>query len=396
MSRIKSRLPQVVILIVLVCLVPSFADTEVGAPKTGERILLIYCDFKTWPEFGYNAMETFRDALTGNNGAPDFSPKPSVDILDITSGNGIIGDLNKKFSSEIPDSLKGGNELRYWTQVYDLRFRNLTSGQNEDFITIDIDDPSSDYSLYKALLENGGGLFVQGEYNIFLGRNMGVATLINLLTRDEFKKENISDLGLKIISSFPSEPENFSTDFQDLGAANGAIALVHAGAYPMSKINYALPLISSGDNAHMLFWYSKDLKVQNGRMIVSFDINGWADKDQGSITEATYASVQNIYDLLSGVKNYTVEKSFVPDHADVGDDATFRIYCENKGKTDLVDFHVVDTVDTCLTILSSSPNWDSKKYEDGVGTILEWTIDVAKGERDSIVVDFNVAKFPEN
>lgn len=395
MNMSERRLLLLIIVTILVKVSIVLGDTESGAPKTGERVLLLYCDYNAQYEFGYNAMETFRDALQGSGSAPSFSPLPEVDVVAITSGNGIVSDVNKKFGSEIPDSLKGGNELRYWTQVYDLRFRNLYTGQNEDYITIDIEDPTSDYSLYKSLLENGGGLFVQGEYSVFQGRNVGVATLVNLLTNDEFRKENISDLGLKIISDFPDEPENFATDFQDLKSA-GAIALVHAGAYPMSKVDYALPLISTGDNAHMLFWYSKDLKVQNGRMIVSFDINGWADKTEGSITEATYASVQNIYDLLSGVKNYTVEKSFVPDHADVGDDATFRIYCDNKGKTDLKDFHVIDTVDTCLTVLSSNPNWDKKEVIDGIGTVLEWTIDIAKGSRDSIVVDFNVAKFPEN
>ncbi len=116
-----------------------WADTEAGAPKTVERVLLIYCDFKAWPEFGYNAMETFQDALLGQGSAPDFDPKPNVDIVNITSGNGVIDEVLASFGSEIPDSLKGGKELHYWTQVYDLRFRNMTNGQNEDFITIDID-----------------------------------------------------------------------------------------------------------------------------------------------------------------------------------------------------------------------------------------------------------------
>lgn len=382
-------------LCLFLCISSVSADTEVGPPKTGERVLLLYCDYRTQYEFSYFAMETFRDALTGNNSAPSFSPLPTVDTLEITSGgNGIIDELNAAFGDEIPDSLKGGKELQYWTQVYDLRFRNVYEGENEDFINIDIDDPQSDYSLYRSLLMNGGGLFVQGEYHVFLGRNLGVTTLINLLTKDEFKKENIINLGLKLISDFPNEPENFSTDFADL-TDGGTIALVQAGAYPMSKIEYALPLIKTGDDAHMLFWYSRDLKDQNGRMIVSFDINGWSDKTDGQITETTYESVQNIYDLLSGAKNYTVEKSFVPDHADVGDDATFRIYCQNDGKSDLKDFKVIDTVHSCLTILDATPQWDTKVEVADVGTILEWTIDIAKGARDSIVVNFNVNSFPE-
>lgn len=381
-------------LLLLLTFVPVFSDTESGAPKTGERVLLVYCDFKTWPEFGYNAMETFKSALEGSSGAPSFSPLPSVDIVKITNGaDGIIDEVLTAFGGEIADSLKGGGELRHWTQVYDLRFRNATTGKNEDFITIDIDDPVSDYSLYKTLLENGGGLFVQGEYSMFLGRNMGVATLINLLTNDQFKKENISDLGFKNITEFPTEPEGFATDFQNLNSGD-PLKLVHAGAYPMNKIEHGLPLISSGDNAHMLFWYSKDLQVQNGRMIVSFDINGWADKKEGEINATTYASVQNIYDLLSGVKNYTVEKSFVPDRADVGDDATFRIYCTNSGKSDLVDFTVIDTVHPCLTVTGATPLWESKKEIPDVGTVLEWTVTIGQGNRDSIVVDFNVNAFP--
>lgn len=383
-------------LYLLLCVSTVSADAESGPPKTGERVLLLYCDYRTQYEFSYYAMETFRDALQGTNDAPAFTPLPTVDTLEITSGgNGIIDELQAAFGSVIPDSLKGGKELQYWTQVYDLRFRNVYTGENEDFINIDIDNPQSDYSLYRSLLMNGGGLFVQGEYNVFLGRNLGVTTLINLLTKDEFKKENIVNLGLKLISTFPSEPENFSTDFADL-TDGGTIALVQAGAYPMSKIEYALPLISSGDNAHMIFWHSKDLKDQNGRMIVSFDINGWSDKIDGQITETTYESVQNIYDLLSGAKNYKVEKSFVPDHADVGDDATFRIYCQNNGKSDLKEFTVLDTVHPCLTILSATPLWEKKEDVADVGTILQWTIDVPKGARDSIVVNFTVNSFPES
>lgn len=143
-------------------------------------------------------------------------------------------------------------------------------------------------------------------------------------------------------------------------------------------------------------WLSKNLKTQNGRLIVSFDINGWSDHPKSCVNEMSYATVQNFYDLFSGVQNYSVEKAFVPDTGEVGDTASFLIMYTNSGKSDLVDFTVVDTVDSCLTVLSSVPSWELKTSLGNGTTELKWTVDIAKAETDTINVKFVVDKYPGN
>ncbi len=380
------------------------SDNLAGAPQTGERILLIYnalgsADY----QFSEPAMETFKAALESNtsvSGVPSFTPVPSVDILNITGTSGIYSELNIKFSSQFEDSIKGGKELLHWTQVYDLRFDNVQSGR--EAISIDISNPTCDYSLYKSLLESGGGLFIQGEYSSFTKRNEGVTTLINLLTNDKFVSTNVLSSGETYVNiyNFPSTPENFNTDFNVLGGST-PLKLFYAGGYPSDLINEGIPLISGDIGATLnasvvLMWLSKNLKTQNGRLIVSFDINGWSDHPKSCVNEMSYATVQNFYDLFSGVQNYSVEKAFVPDTGEVGDTASFLIMYTNSGKSDLVDFTVVDTVDSCLTVLSSVPSWELKTSLGNGTTELKWTVDIAKAETDTINVKFVVDKYPGN
>lgn len=398
------RLGSFFILSLLLFTLNSNADNLPGAPQTGERVLIIYNALSdTGYQFSEPAMETFKAALESDNsvsGVPVFSPVPTVDILNITRTDGIYTELNTKFGSQFSDSIKGGKELNHWTQVYDVRFDNKQSGV--EAISIDISNPTCDYSLYKALLESGGGLFIQGEYSSFTKRNEGVTTLINLLTNDKFVSSNVLSSGEAYvnITNFPSDPENFNSDFNVLGGST-ELKLFYAGGYPSDLIDEGIPLIS-GDigptlNASVvLLWLSKNLKTQNGRMIVSFDINGWADHPKSCVNEMSYATVQNFYDLFSGVQNYSAEKAFVPDNGEVGDTASFLIMYTNSGKSDLIGFPVIDTVDSCFSVLSSNPAWDSKSDLSNGTTELKWTVDISQGKTDTINVEFLVEKYPGN
>ncbi|ERP31018.1 hypothetical protein [Chitinivibrio alkaliphilus] len=154
------------------------------APDHPGHVLLIYNELgyhSDGNEFSQPIMETFRAALTGNPdyaipehvGAghnlnyniPEIHPAANVDILNITNNQGIYGPLMEVFGDQISEDLHGGDELSHWTQVYDLRFSNNRPEAPETITTGT--EPTSDLSLFRSFLSNGGGLFLQAEYSFF-------------------------------------------------------------------------------------------------------------------------------------------------------------------------------------------------------------------------------------
>ncbi len=406
------RKASVIPIAVLLGFSASSADNVAGAPQTAERVLIIYngLGFAGTYQFSEPSSWTFKAALTedktqvvdaANANIPSFSPHPTVDMLKVTQANvGIYPELTATFGTSIPDSLKNGKELSYWTQVYDLRFDNNQSGV--EAITLDLASATSDLSLYKTFLTRGGSLYVQGEYSAFQSRNQGVTSLINLLTDDVFTTASITNVpadgSAAKISTYPSSPENFSTDFNDLNAIaaqtpDNKLTLIYAGCYPLSMIKGGVSLITSPTDpgySHMLYWGSPHLKTQNGRLIVGFDINCWSDNTAGLVAEGAYAVIQNIYDLLSGSESYTVSKAFSPSSGNVGDTGSFIISVTNTGKSNLATMVVTDTVSSCLQIIDANPAWTTK-----TGTVLNWTLPVmTSGSTTNITVRFKASQMP--
>jgi uncharacterized repeat protein (TIGR01451 family) len=396
------------------CVAVVFPAVAGTAPDPAGRVLLIYNELGYHSdgfEFSQPAMETFRAALTGNDeyaipeeigdvgtnlnyNIPDISPAPSVDILAITDNQGIYDPLIAAFGDEIPDSLSGGNELSHWTQVYDLRFSNNKAAAPE-YITLG-SEPTSDLSLYASFLADGGGLFIQAEYRIFVERNRGVTSVINMLTaQDVFDHTLIGNQQAHTPIDTYSGYDDFSTNFNDLEAIDHEerLKLVSVGSYPLDQVTDGIPLLASQDIGHMFLWDSHHLVDQNGRLVVSFNINGWADLDpqwQGQVKRGAYASAQNIYALLSGVLDYSIEKSFEPDHGDVGEEGTFFIRVTNNSDHAIADRVITDEVPGCLAVASSSPAWTSQN-----GNHFTWELPpIAPGETAVIEVDFIVEQFP--
>lgn len=394
----------------------SFADIPSGAPDPAGRVLIIYNAKGYGYEFSQPAAETFEAALTGDisklnfptlgahpiadSELPKFSPYPQVDMLAITGTNGIYSQLDATYGSIIPDELKGGKELQFWSLVFDVRFDNAGNGGNaaSDKITLD-NIPTSDINLFKELLNDGGGLFIQGEYNVFKVRNQGVTSVINLFTKgNNFDPTKISSNIFQTITSYPANPENFNTDFNDLNSIpiENQLKLVVGGGYPQTEITGGSPLVEYNNESIIHFWDSKDLTMENGRLMVSFDINGWgdhyADYQNGKVSTGAFATIQNIYDLLGGALNYSVFKEFTPSQGDVGDTASFKITVVNNGIVDISGISVTDTISNCLEIISSTPaaSVNGKVYTWNAATI--GTI----GANDSveIIVNFYSTQMP--
>ncbi|ERP31017.1 hypothetical protein CALK_2093 [Chitinivibrio alkaliphilus ACht1] len=215
-----------------------------------------------------------------------------------------------------------------------------------------------------------------------------------MLTRERFFYDRILGQGSYTISF--SDHEDFNTNFNDLDAIpeEEELRVVSAGPYPMSYIEYGVPLLYSGDLTHMLFWDSPYIEPrQNGRLIVSFNLNAWADLDHlhgGHVKQGAYASAQNIYALLAGVLDYDIEKEFIPDHGDVGDAGTFYIRIQNNSTHEITDRVVTDTVPEALVVTGAQPKWTSREEN-----VFVWELPpIPAGETEEIRVDFTVDHLP--
>jgi len=408
----KINFANVVLLTILFSFSSAFSDNVAGVPTPAGKVLILYNKLGFGYEFSEPAMLTFYSALTGDQShvnsnpnrttanlpdgsIPPITPAPTVDTLNITSSNGIFSNLNSRFGTQIPDSLKGGKELLYWDLVFDLRFANTASAgvQSISLGTA----PTSDINLYQSFLTGGGGLFIQAEYNVFTSRNSGVTALVNMFTRENFDPALISPGSIYQLtpSSYSSVPENFNKDFNDLTSTSlEQPYIVMGGTYPLSGIISGVPLIKWGTGSLLHLWDSKDLVMQDGRFMVSFDINAWGDHQTdwqgGKVTRATFAFIQNIYDLISGVKSYSVSKAFIPEEIDVGQNGTFTISIENKKDNPLYGFTVTDTVSACLNVISANPTWTSRN-----GNVFTWNVDEVLGRSTkTITVQYSADQMP--
>ncbi len=390
--------------------VVAHADNVPGVPTPAGKVLIIYNERGFGYEFSEGAKGTFHAALTGdlskltfqNLGAhpitdmPAISPAPQVDVLNVTKTTGIYDELITAFGGNIPAELSGGRELEYWDLIFDIRFANVQgTAANPASISLG-NSPTSDMNLYRTFLTAAGGLYVQAEYDVFKARNSGVTSIINQFTNDTFDPDKITSGSSYQLTTadYSSTPENFNKDFNDLTDPTITQPMVvSGGTYPLSGIS-GTPLIKRGTDTFLHLWDSKDLVMQNGRLMIGFDINVFGDHHSdyqgGEITAGTFAFIQNIYDLISGIKYYSVAKEFVPSTIDLNDDGTFTISVTNKSANDLYGFTVKDTVSTCLQVNGATPMWDSN-----VGNAYEWTIDKIPANSTTVItVDYNATQMP--
>ena len=355
-------------------------DPTPGAPATGESVLLIYTDVTA---YNVDLKDAFRTALL------NIVPPATITELVINSGDG----LGAGFYDELV-AQTGQTNLSSWCQVYDLRFRDdqnnvgWTGQDQEDVITYI--GTNTDYDLYTDYLNNGGKLFLQGEHTDYYIRNTNLMMFINSVAVSPITATFPSiNSGAYSINEYMSSPENFSTDFNDLSAL-GSISGNYVGWIPTAEQGSGRPLteVNSGAGAMALGYLPSDLIVSMGRLVVSFETNGFAET--GLQNAASEAWIQNIYDFLSGCYRYNITKTFTPDNGCVGDTGVFTLCYSNTGGSDLTNITIYDTVPTCLTVTGSTPAADGNS-----GNIYWWNIGtIPMAGSGCITVDFDITAFP--
>jgi len=408
-----------------------FSDLEPGAPRNPGSALIIYNGERSvvpdQEQFDHSipAMLIFRAALERNGirflndapanlpfgnfnggmagqGRPDIDPAlERVTVLDIRHRQGGIDtDLrawaNANLSGrerQIFDELyEAGNPLSFWSQVYDLRyiqvFWNVEGRPNHTPLSvITTTGPRSDLAYFRALLRDGGGLYIQAADSAFADRNISITTTINALTRNNVGRSWGNASG-RIGDAPPSYPrreestpsgntsttfwfndslraEHFATDFNDLNALQQQFPMrwVRVGGVHRDSLQHAIPLVRVGETGRVvkMFWDSDGLEedYQNGRLIVSYAITAFRDHEDGNgdyqtrqgwtrTSRTTLAMVQNLYDLMSGTRRYTLSKSFVPDERGIADTGMVRIAVRNPNNFPFLINAITDTLSSCL------------------------------------------------
>lgn len=411
-----------------ICFSVIYADVDTPpfkAPPQPGSALIIYNERGFGTQFSQPAMLTFRTALSrdlqyvrqiptttrypinGDN-VPEINPElRMVSVLNVTTA-GFDDELYAAFRSDplFVELYNEGNPLAYWSQVYDLRFNHDFGTSDMSSITTDQNNPKSDISYFKAFLQAGGALYVQTEYKEYVNRNRGVADVIKTFTLDKDYDYN-RVLGGNHMTDFlfSDNVENFAHDFNDLNklAKDYPMKWVMAGGYPVSNLRHGVPLITNGSAAVMVFWGTKQLDpaIGNGRLIVGFDINAWGDhytdSQEGKITKATFAVIQNLYDLMSGTNMFSVKKSFsengeIPQIED-GQTGTCYITVKNNA-TYAFEITVVDTLNRCFEFIKNSNDNIPLTKQDNLSnsrTALEWDRVELKGRGSG--EDVKVIKF---
>lgn len=382
---------------------------------------------------------------------PPFNNKytPEIDTLMVGQLNGLEDELpttdkdrgiiaNLKASplyDSIPDSLKNGKELNYWDVIFDLRIIDVsfdagTGDTSKDShaadepatITLNINDPTSDYNLYHEFLASNGGLFLLGSSARY--RAMGIGSIVNANTVDNKTFELLADefvilhdadaewggteasLPDLLYGEFPQGPSNFAKIYNDLTTVqlpiNGGM---NTSALRPTSFKGGEVLIENKwkglSKVILYYWGAKDMVTGKGQLIISTEQYPWTNHWFNTLGESfknakandpynwpssydfaipfigkgAFATIQNMYVLLSRSREVELEKEFIPSSGIVGDDGSFFITIRNTGTVSINDYTLIDTVSNCLEIKNSTPNWSNKSEniltwdENSIGTI---------------------------
>lgn len=353
------------------------ADTIVGPPPDGESILLIYTNTT---QFNISLKDAFKAALTG------ITPPASITEVLVKSGDG----TRPGFYDELV-AQTGKTGLSDWCQVYDLRFRDDRNnigwtGQNQEDVLTYI-GTNTDWKLFEDYLNIGGSLFLQGEHHDYYIRDANLLMFINYVARLPITQQ-YADIHMDqvTINTFASNPENFSTDFNTL--STGAITGNFAGGINLKNIGSGRPITTLDIGAMALAYLPQDLKTSLGRLVVSFESNGFAEPTLQNATSNGW--IQNVYDLLSGCYRYDLAKTFVPDTIQVDSAGTFSLAYANNGDHDMLNVKISDTIPACLQFISSTP-----PPSGNTGRYYWWIIPViAKNSSAKITVTYRCVSLP--
>jgi len=353
------------------------ADTIPGPPEDGESVLIL---FTSTTEYSIALKDAYKDALES------IASPAVVTVVEIKSGDG----SDPGFYDELV-AQTGKKELDDWCQVYDLRFRDdkhMTqwTGQDQEDVLTYI-GTNTDWELFENYLNIGGSLFLQGEHAEYYIRNANLLMFVNHVAQQPITQITANVINACPLNTFSVDPENFSTDFNDL--TGGSISGNWVGGISLNNVGSGRPL-NTGDpiGAMALAYLSEDLKTSTGRLVVSFESNAFVEPGLQNATSKGY--IQNVYDLLSGCYRYDMTKTFIPDTILVDSTGIFTLAYENNGEHDLDNVTISDTIPTCLEFLSSTPapTGNTNNY-------YWWVIPtIAAGTSSTITVNYRCISLP--
>ncbi|MDR0304713.1 MAG: hypothetical protein LBH98_08125 [Chitinispirillales bacterium] len=400
------------------------------APKEPGAALIIYNGAGMGLEFSNPAMQTFRAALSGDerhitysthengnlvydktDGIPKIDPPLTlVDTLNVTV-QGMDSDLKKTFYGKDPlfDSLyDAGNPLTYWSQVYDLRFRNILAGGAEASITTNLNQKTSDASYFRVFLQSGGALYLQTVRGEFTTRNAGVEFVIKNFTLDKNYTNTKNPISSPDGGNFSfTDNYDFKCNFNDLKDENDKHPMNWAmpGGYPSGEIVHGKPLAKNltANSDVIVAWKTGEMDpiIGNGILIVGWAITAWGPQSSGGnssvISRATFATIQNIYALMTQTAMYSINKSFSQDGSIIekedGETGTCYITLKNNAIYKVGPIVVRDTLSKCLEYIDKSDDkYDPKPYVTYLPsgkTELIWTDLVLPNNRGVLPLQFD-------
>jgi hypothetical protein len=267
----------------------SFADAAAGAPSSN-RILIIY---STNGAYNTELKNDFISALSS------IVPAPIINTLTVSalSGAGFYDELVAAY---------GETTLADWCQVWDLRFTEAYQNPgapcpggslSEEQISLGA-GATTDQSLYRNFLLQGGGLFIQAEHQERPCRNTNVIAFANIVANTPI---GVGYGGVIInaggsLAVTMSNYDNFNSDFN---AIAGPMNLLWTGGIPTWALGSAKSLITAdGLGASVLMGYiPADLNTASGRMIISWESTSYMTSYGRSTLSDNV--LKNSYDFLS-------------------------------------------------------------------------------------------------
>lgn len=267
-----------------------FSDAVPGVPASN-TVLMIYSTYGTYSTHIKNDYKSYLTSI----GA-------IVDEVSVAqgSGPGFYDELLAQQSGKIIDS---NNPLKYWCQVWDLRFTDLYSfygvpcgnPNSEEKISLGAGS-TTDQTMFRNYLLSGGSLFFQGEHNDKPCRWENLIAFLNSVANTALSASGpVVVVGGVITPTYASSPENFNSDFNTL---SGSINTTYYGGIPLGQLGSARPLVSTGADAIIMGYLENDLNTAAGRIVVSWESNAFVQPNSNGYPVASYV-IQNIYDLLS-------------------------------------------------------------------------------------------------
>lgn len=357
-----------------------------AAAPPAETVLVIYTNCTVYNQ---DLAASYVTALTG------VTPALNIKQLMIPCNAGHLGIYNDLVAN------LGVSDLSSFCQVYDLRFRDdkgngftpTNSPPQEDTITFS--GANNDTLLFTNYLNGNGHLFLQGEHTDFRIRDGNLFAFISSVATVPMSPvagDATVKSGTNPITGFQASPNSFNTIFNDISA--GSLQGNYIGGIRIANKGSAQPIgglfnDDGGQPSSFAFaWMSSDLKT-NGRLVVSFETNAFAETALKAAPSVWDQWIQNVYALLSGCYRYSLSKAFDQPTLCVGDASKFTLCYSNSGSTTLTNVPLWDTLPSCLSYVS-----DSQGGATANGQVYSWNIpSIASGASACITVNFTVSSF---